>query len=182
MGHRTGLYNDVSKGLILTKQIIQHFNILSAKQYNSRMRASLEKEGKQNSSTIIMTDTKTGKEILVDPKPRQSIKDHNAAGYMIKTRDAKMTKEERFEWTKDRVIWPVLISDGKPRAYNLVSMKVLIAKQFVNFNILPSNPTAIKFSLSFYAPKNPWFGDKEGFGFIKNVDVVKAFINLFEKL
>ena len=130
-----------------------------------------------------MTDTKTGKTLLVDPKPRQSIKDHNAGGYMIKTSDSKMTKQERFEWAKSRAIWPVIISDGKPpRFYNLVLMKDLIAKEFVNFNIFPSNPTAVSFSLAYYSPKNPWFGDKEGFGFIKNVDVVKAFINLFEKL
>lgn len=182
MGHHTGLYDDVSKGLILTKQIIQHFNILSAKQYNNRIKASLKSKGKQNSSTVIMTDTKTRKTILIDPKPRQTMKDHNAAGYMIKTRDAKMTKQERFEWAKDRVIWPVIISDGKPRLYNLVLMKDLIAKQFVNFNILPSNPTAIKFSLAYYAPKNPWFGGEDGFGFVKNLDVVAAFIKLFEKL
>jgi len=182
MGHNTGFYEDVSKSLLLTKEIIHYFNILSRKRYNNRIEAALENPEKQNSSTIIMTDTKTGKMLLVDPKPRQSIKKYDAGGYMIKTRDSKMSMQERIEWAKDRAIWPVIISDGKPRLYNLVLMKDLIAKQFVNFNILPSNPTAIKFSLAYYAPKNPWFGGEEGFGFIKNVDVVKAFIELFKKL
>ena len=182
MGHHSGFYNDISKGLSLTKQLIYHFNILSANQYNNHITMSLENPEKQNSSTVIMTDNKTGKAILVDPKPRQTIKDHNVSGYMIKTRDAKMTKQPRFEWAKDRVIWPVIISEERPVAYNIAPMKDLIAKGFVNFNILPSNPTAIKFSLAYYSPKNPWLGGNEGFGFVKNLDVVAAFIKLFEKL
>jgi len=179
MGHKTGFYEDVSKGLSLTKQIVHHFNILSRNQYNERIIASLKNDG----STLIMTDTKTGKEILVDPKPRESLKKHDSGGFLLKTRDSNMDKQERIEWAKDRFVWPVIIKDNeKPTMYNIALVKDLMAKNHVNFNILTSNPTAISISLAECRPINSWYGGDDGFAMIKVPDVVQAFINIFENL
>ncbi len=177
MGHHTTFQQDIKKGISQTRILIRVFNDLSNQKYDGRMLAVLKQSHRFDGSTVIMCDKNTGKFLIVDPKPRQMMK-HHVSGHMIYCRDSKMTKQERIDWAINRVIWLAVMPDDDPISYSIITVRELHKLRLINFNFLPSNPTALRFSTNRHMPIIPWLGGTCGFGFVQYEDVVEAFIRI----
>jgi hypothetical protein len=183
MGHNTGFQHDVALGLERTKILIDNFNKLSINFHDGIVRAYLEDLSNHSGNTIIMRNTRSHDFVKVDPKIRLNIKGFKS-GIMIKTRDSKMTREERIAFIKDRVILIVLVSriTFTPINFNIASLHKLMEINAVKIKPPISNPTAIMISLASFPPIRAWHGGARGFGLTDEKDVIESFVQTIKEV